>query len=300
MNSTLRAQAYAALPDGNDLPGDIQIFPPGPAVEFTLQDYPGEKFTMRVDAAVAAKAQADLVKLQAAAASNKGAKPFADKNHEDSEATFHPQRIYWAGDDPRTGGVRVVTSWTGFGAALVKARAMSYFSANFLFNKVAGGVGTFLGFINENIGGLVNRPGFASMQAFAKAGDTHIDEQLDLKTESHRINEKFGIKVPLASSSPLIDAAVQLAEKNGTWLMGELNRLALLEPELMAHMQFVETGVDPENARQLKEEIAALQAAANSKITADKIAGKARAHQASGLEFDKAWSLATREVMAGK
>lgn len=175
------ASALAALPvmTGEDLPGDIQMFPPGEAVEFTLQDYPGETFTMKVDASVAAKAQADLERLIAAEAKGKGSAPFADKNHEDAEATFRPVEIYWAGNDPKTGGVRVKAEWTPFGAALVKAKAFKYFSGNFLFSKTAK---KFLGLINENIGGLVNRPGFAAQQAFAKADSSKPTNQTNEMT----------------------------------------------------------------------------------------------------------------------
>ena len=70
-HDTIHASALAALPElGSDgaLPADIQVFPPGPKVKFTLQDYPGREFEMAVDASVAAKAQADLVNLQARAA----------------------------------------------------------------------------------------------------------------------------------------------------------------------------------------------------------------------------------------
>lgn len=164
----LPARALAPLPllSGDALPADIQVFPPGRGVEFTLKDYPGERFQMDVDAAVAERAQADLERMLARAAAGQGPRPFADKNHEDGEATFHPKRFFWAGDDPKTGGVRVQTDWTGFGAALVRARAFSYFSANFLFDRARK---KFVGLIGENIGGLVNRPGFATQQAFAKA-----------------------------------------------------------------------------------------------------------------------------------
>src|ERR1043166_1391894 len=180
----LKCHALAPMPEvsGAELPTDIQVFPPGKGVEFTLQDHPGETFAMDVDETVAVKAQSDLAHLLARANAGQGPKPFADKNPEDSDATFHPKRFYWAGNDPKSGGVRVETVWTGFGAALVRARAMSYFSANFLFNKTAK---KFLGLINENIGGLVNRPGFAAQQAFAKASPASIVD-LDLRAEIKR------------------------------------------------------------------------------------------------------------------
>jgi hypothetical protein len=173
---TIQASALAALPEigtDGDLPADIQVFPPGKAVKFTLQDYPGEHFEMDVDASVAAKANADLQNLIARAAAGEGSQPFADKNHEDAEKTFTPKRYFWGGDDPIKGGVRLVPDWSPFGAALVRAKAFSYFSQHFLFSK---GKKKFLGLINENIGGLVNRPGFSTQAAFAKAAPSTTNQ----------------------------------------------------------------------------------------------------------------------------
>lgn len=180
-SDSLAAHALAALPDlaGDALPTDIQVFPPGRGVEFTLEDYPGERFQLDVDASVAARAQAELERLLEAERQGKASAPFADKNHEDAEATFHPVKFFWAGDDPRQGGVRVQTQWTPYGAALVRAKAFKYFSGNFLFNP---STKKFLGLINENIGGLVNRPGFASQQAFAKA-DASTTKTTDTMTD---------------------------------------------------------------------------------------------------------------------
>lgn len=166
---SLAGSAMAALPEMNadgSLPDSIQVFPPGKNVPFTLAAHPGKLFHMDVDESVAAKANADLQEMIAAAAKNQGPKPFADKNHEDAEATFHPTRFFYAGEDKVLGGVRVNTPWTGVGEPLVKARAFSYFSGNFLFNPQTK---KFLGLLGPNIGGLVNRPGFATQQAFAKA-----------------------------------------------------------------------------------------------------------------------------------
>jgi hypothetical protein len=183
MIDSIHAYALAALPEigsNGDLPTDIQVFPPGPRIPFTLQDYPGEKFEMDVTPEVADKADADLQNLISRAAAGQGSKPFADKNHEDAEATFTPVRYYWGGDDKIKGGVRLVPAWNPFGAALVRAQAFKYFSQNFLFSKAKK---KFVGLINENIGGLVNRPGFATQAAFAKAAEPLTTTQDMLTTE---------------------------------------------------------------------------------------------------------------------
>lgn len=162
-----RAAAFSALqPLGNEgatLPVDIQWMPPGPQ-RFTLQDHPGREFELDVTPAVAAKADQLLQEMRARAAAGQGSLPYADKNHEDSEATFEPVRFFWGGDDAKTGGVRVEVRWSGYGESLVKARAFRYFSPSFVFDAARK---TFLG-IARNIGGLVNDPGFSTIQAFAR------------------------------------------------------------------------------------------------------------------------------------
>ena len=191
---TIHASAQAALPDiGSDgaLPVDIQVFPPGKGVKFTLQDYPGQEFTADIDASTAETLNAHLQALLARAARGEGAEPFADKNHEDSERTFTPVKYFWGGDDPKAGGVRLVPNWVPFGAALVRAKAFKYFSQNFLFSKAKRKV---LGLINENVGGLVNRPGFATQAAFAKAAapSTPTDNEPMTKDDLNQITTALG------------------------------------------------------------------------------------------------------------
>ena len=171
----IAARALAALPDlpaDGSLPADIQLFPPGKDVPFTLQDYPDKDFKADVDASTAALLDGELQTMIARASAGKAARPFGDKNHEDAEATFHPTKIFWGGDDPKAGGVRVKTEWTGFGGALVKARAFCYASGNFRFNHTTQKI---VGLLGENIAGLVNRPGFSTIQAFAKASQPAAD-----------------------------------------------------------------------------------------------------------------------------
>jgi len=208
----MHASALAALPDlGSDgaLPADLQVFPPGKAIKFTLQDYPGQEFEMDVDAGVAAKANADLQNLLSRAGASQGSQPFADKNHEDAEATFHPLRYFWGGEDPKTGGVRLVPDWTPFGASLVRAKAFKYFSQNFLFSKAKK---KFLGLINENVGGLVNRPGFATQAAFAKAApSTTTNNEQNMTTEEFKKIVDDALK-PVATAVAALEAKAKAAE----------------------------------------------------------------------------------------
>lgn len=302
MNPILHAQALAALPEmpGSELPRDIQVFPPGDAVEFTLQDYPGETFKLQVDATVAAQAQADLERLNAAERQGRGSAPFADKNHEDAEATLHPIRFFWGGNDPKSGGVRMETKWTPFGAALVRAKAFKYFSGNFLFNKTAG---KFLGLINENVGGLVNRPGFASQQAFARADvgfiaqlaeDPNLSRQLipsAVETpltfitpdERARLEKVHGIDLTRPAGvmdHEFILLLNQLAAKNGTLREIQMPDLIQAEPALWDAYRATLTGGD-----------------APAPAAADMITALAKGYQGQGARFEAAFARAKADVL---
>ena len=216
--AVMMASALAALPEvGSDgaLPADIQVFPPGRDIPFTLQDYPGQQFFADIDAATAERLNTDLQNRLARARAGQGSLPFADKNHEDSEKTFNPLRYFWAGEDKVKGGVRVVPEWTPFGGDLVRAKAFSYFSQNFLFSKAKKKV---LGLINENVGGLVNRPGFATQAAFDKAATsstaTNHNEETMTTEELKKIVDD-AIK-PVADKITALEAKAKAAETTVT------------------------------------------------------------------------------------
>ena len=233
--SALACRALAALPELNadgSLPADIQLFPPGRNVPFTLQDHPGKDFTADVDAATASRLDAQLQTMIARASAGQGARPFGDKNHEDAEATFHPTKIFWGGEDPKAGGVRVKTEWTGFGAALIKARAFCYASGNFLFNPATKKI---TGLLGENIAGLVNRPGFATIQAFAKADSSSKQKPT---TENNMTKEELlavfaeGLK-PFVTRLETLEASAKAAStvKDDPAIASIETRLKTLETE---------------------------------------------------------------------
>jgi hypothetical protein len=229
---TIHVSALAAqfeLSADGSLPADIQVFPPGRGVKFTLQDYPGQEFEIDVDATTAEKLDADLQALLTRATSGAGSAPFADKNHEDAEATFHPLRYFWDGDDKVKGGVRLVPDWTPFGAALVRAKAFKYFSQNFLFSKARKKV---LGLINENVGGLVNRPGFATQAAFAKAATPLTNNHIDTMN-TDELNEI--ITTALKPISEKVDNLVACARANGAFKPARCGATEFEQEVMAAH-----------------------------------------------------------------
>lgn len=143
-----------ALPDGK-VPDDIQWMPPGTHTITALKE--GKPFTLTVDAneALATRVAGALQARRGAAAAGREDLPFFDFNHEDREASGHPVEIYWAGDDPVTGGIRAKVQWTEAGKSALAGRAFRRFSPEFGLTKdgriTAAGV---------NMGGLVNRAAF--------------------------------------------------------------------------------------------------------------------------------------------
>ena len=95
-------------------------------------------------------------------------RPFFDFNHEDREAAAWPTEFYWAGDDPKTGGVRAKIEWSGAGEKAVKEKTFRRFSPTFVPDEAGHVIGS-----ETNMGGLVNRAAFKSIAPlFARhAGD---------------------------------------------------------------------------------------------------------------------------------
>lgn len=123
----------------------------------------GKPVTRRVyvDATTAARLQADLETMQAAADANQKARPCGMFDHKTGKASFLPKRFWWL--DGR--GVMLDVEWTKAGREAVEGRDYSYFSPTF---KLRNGVVTGLDERVE-IGSLVNSPAFESMERIAAA-----------------------------------------------------------------------------------------------------------------------------------
>src|SRR5437867_6592170 len=157
-------KAYAALStavqsSGDTLPDSIQWMPPGRHSITAVKD--GEPFEMEIDVneALARRVAAMLQHYRDKAARAEGDLPFFDFNHNDAEASAHPLQMYWAGDDPRQGGIRARLQWTGAGADAIRRRTFRRFSPEFLTDDDKNVIG-----VGINMGGLVNRAAFRNIQ----------------------------------------------------------------------------------------------------------------------------------------
>ena len=157
-------KAYAAFSttvpsSGDTLPDSIQWMPPGRHAITAVKD--GEPFEMEleVNEALARRVAAMLQHYRDKAARAEGDLPFFDFNHNDAEASAHPLQLYWAGDDPRQGGIRARLQWTGAGADAIQRRTFRRFSPEFLTDDDKHVIG-----MGINMGGLVNRAAFRNIQ----------------------------------------------------------------------------------------------------------------------------------------
>lgn len=172
MTTLLQARLDSALPplvqDPAGPPSDIQWMPPGQHKIVPHVDGKPRPVTITVDRAFADQVAAQVREMRARADRAEGDLPYLDFNHEDGPAAGHVTELYWAGEDPKTGGIRAKVQWTEGGLAALKGRSFRRFSPQWLSDPQSlapMGVG-------ENLGGLVNRAAFQTIQpVVAKRGD---------------------------------------------------------------------------------------------------------------------------------
>lgn len=167
---------------GDALPAEIQWMPPGAQKIVARRgdkDEPIELSTV-VDAAAAAAVQTAYLQMKAKADSGEGDRPFFDFNHDDREASAWPTAFYWAGDDPKTGGIRAKLEWSRAGTEAVKGRDFRRFSPAFAFDDATGRV---VG-APVNMGGLVNRAAFQRIAPIWSKGTDAEDRNQNKQTNT--------------------------------------------------------------------------------------------------------------------
>lgn len=172
-------QAFAPLsvplpiaPDGSAVPIDIQWMPPGEHDIVALRHSADGKsepvdLKVRVHAGTATRLQNLLQTLRAKAQAGLEDFPYFDFNHEDGAASGRPLEFYWAGDDPKTGGIRAKVDWSEPGKQALTGKVPSFrrFSPSFSVDATGEVTGAPL-----NMGGLVNRAAFKTIQPLVAGG----------------------------------------------------------------------------------------------------------------------------------
>jgi hypothetical protein len=158
-----RAQEGIDLPvfRTGELPGSIMWMPPGERESIPFVDGKPTKVRTRATARLAQVLNEQLQHMRALAQAGEGPEPYTDFNHWDGERSSEAQELYWGGDDPKKGGIRLRLAWSKAGGEGVLGRNWRRFSPEYVLAKEAGrdGFTEILG-ITSNLGGLVNRSAF--------------------------------------------------------------------------------------------------------------------------------------------
>ncbi|HEX3890705.1 MAG TPA: hypothetical protein VHX90_07630 [Verrucomicrobiae bacterium] len=221
---------------GGVLPTNLQWMPPG---KHSVQPVGFEApFEINVTREIAAKADAQLQEMLSAHAAGQDVQPYIDINHEDKVRAFLPTKLSWGGEDPKNGGIRVEGKWTGGGANAALNGEQCVVSPSWGLHKVTK---AFLG-IKRNLGGLVPRSAFTSIQAFAKA---------DSSNETKNKNKKMTTEDKAEIGQLIADAIT----KNNTTL--EANAKSSNEATLLRvkALEEADTTMTLANAKKTVEEI---------------------------------------------
>lgn len=211
------------------LPSEIQWMPPGRHTISPMMEGKSATVTLTVDASLATQAAQAFAELRTRAAAGQGDVPFLDFAHQDGESAAEVLDLYWAGDDPRLGGIRAKVRWTSAGEAALKGRNYRRFSPQWLVDRETG---QFAG-LSENLGGLVNRAAFQTIQPVVarRGGPTqHVMTDAE-KTELTTL--VTGILKPLNDRLAAVEAK-QAAPAPAPAQPLPQDRLAALESRIVA------------------------------------------------------------------
>jgi len=163
----VRALAVNLPPVGEGDAIEMQYMPPGKGQKITARRGDGKvvELVLDVTAKTAERLGAELERMLARSAKNEDDRPYLDFNHEDREASGWPKRVWWGGDDPITGGVRMEVELSAAGKAAIQGKLFRRFSPSF-FARDGEVIGT-----ERNMGGFVNRAAFKRISPmWAKEG----------------------------------------------------------------------------------------------------------------------------------
>lgn len=160
MNSIIKARLTSGSDSLTGVPEDIQWMPPGQHRIVAFRGKEPVSLTVRVNEAVASRLIGQFETFKARSSAGQDDLPYIDFNHAGAEAAGHPERMWWAGEDPAQGGIRIKVAWTEPGRIALQGRAYRRFSPEFRVAKSGEIVG-----LGPNMGGLVNEAAFKSIQA---------------------------------------------------------------------------------------------------------------------------------------
>ena len=185
----LASFAGSALTDDDG--DDIQWMPPGVHTVRPRTAGGGViEVTVLVDEAAAEVVEKARAQYQAEFDAGKGDAPFLDFCHADQEASAWVKRVYWGGDDPQTGGIRLVVDWTDEGRAK-KGKSLKRFSPGFHVSETPDAEGRHhVTGAPANMGGLVNRAAFRTIQSLSASATTEGGENQNNNQDKNTMTDE--------------------------------------------------------------------------------------------------------------
>ena len=185
----LASFAGSALTDDDG--DDIQWMPPGVhEIQPHTTDGKVKTVTVLVDEAAADAVEQARAQYQAAFDAGQGDAPFLDFCHADQEASAWVLRAYWGGDDPKKGGVRLKLNWTDEGRAK-KGKSLKRFSPGFFVSEKPDAEGRYhVTGAPANMGGLVNRAAFRTIQSLSASATTEGGENQNNNQDKNTMTEE--------------------------------------------------------------------------------------------------------------
>lgn len=256
----------ALFAEGAPIRDDIQWMPPGKRTITPFVDGEAKSVEITVNEAVAAKVAGQVEQMRKAAASGQGDYPYIDFNHQDNEASAEVLSTYWGGNDPVTGGIRAKVKWTDAGEAALKGKSYRRFSPSWLADTQTGEV---VG-VNENMGGLVNRAAFRTIQpVIAKRGGQTNDTEMT--TEELNAAIAAGLKPvtdrltaleakATATTDPTATAALNAMEARLKVVETQAGKATLTQAKAAVALHARRGAIPPQNADVIAHFEAAYQA----------------------------------------
>jgi hypothetical protein len=148
--------------------------------------------------------------MRASYLAGEGDEPYLDFYHEDRERSGIPTQVWWGGEDPKSGGIRMRVNWLAQAAQAIKERRVRKISPQWEMDPHTF---EFVG-VTENLGGLVIRSAFTrNTPVMAKAGSVTV-RGIAARTQQIIAQAKAAVRADRSNpiKSERIDMATALVE----------------------------------------------------------------------------------------
>jgi phage I-like protein len=187
--------------------GNLQWMPPGPQDITCWVNGVPKRLRFTVTARHAELLDAQLQKLIACARDGKGDKPLTDYNHDDGAASGRPTHFSWGGADPKAGGIRLHTKWTGKAKSSINDEEYDRFSPQWEFDENTGEIIS----IGVNLGGLVNKAAFKNISQVRARDASGVPVGVPVGVQASACQRLIGAAVEARAKPPTAFASAAAA-----------------------------------------------------------------------------------------